>query len=160
MAREEFTDQWAAMSQYTLEPVLRFNTVAAEAYERFMNEQLSFGRNCLDITNRSLRMFSHSRNPQAFISEQQEILGDFGKFVSEYAGELGEIARETQQHLANWSEETYRSGAEQAERSMHRAASAAGEATREGAAGAGQGSKQSASKSERGSRSKSEKSGH
>lgn len=159
MAREEFTDQWAAMGQYTLEPMLRFNTVAAEAYERFMNEQLAFGRNCVDITNRSLRMFSHSRNPQEFVAEQQEILGDFGKCVSEYAGELGEIARETQQHLASWSEDAYRSGAEQAERGMHQAANAAGEAARESGAEAGEGAKHSSAKAERGSRSKSEKSG-
>jgi phasin family protein len=104
MSKEVF-DEWLKLSKNAVEPMMRLNEITVRAMERVARQQLDVARDYLDLGTKQAGILSGAQNPEDLLSEQGQLVSQFGERLINRAQEFAKIATETQQAVAAWAEE-------------------------------------------------------
>lgn len=104
MNNELFTE-WAKLSKRAVEPMMKLNEITVAAMERVARQQLDVARDYLDLGARQASILSKVETPDDMLTEQGQLVSEFGERLINRAQEFARIASETQQAVASWAEE-------------------------------------------------------
>ena len=100
----EVFDEWLKLSKNAVEPMMKLNEITVQAMERVARQQLDVARDYLDLGTRQAAILGSAENPEDMLSEQGQLVSEFGERLINRAQEFAKIATETQQAVANWAE--------------------------------------------------------
>jgi len=106
--KTEAFNEWVKLSKSAVEPMMKLNEIAVTAMERVARQQLDVARDYLDLGTRQATILSKAENPEDMLTEQGELVSEFGERLINRAQEFTRIATETQQAVASWAEEAGR----------------------------------------------------
>jgi phasin family protein len=114
---KEVFDEWLKLSKNAVEPMMRLNEITVRAMERVARQQLDVARDYLDLGTKQAGILGGAENPEDLLSEQGQLVSEFGDRLINRAQEFAKIATETQQEVANWAEQVTKktTGAAQAD---------------------------------------------
>ncbi|MGD2073462.1 MAG: phasin family protein [Gammaproteobacteria bacterium] len=101
----ELFNEWAKLSRNAVEPMMKLNEITVTAMERVARQQLDVARDYLDLGTRQASLLSSAESPEDVLSEQGQLVTEFGERLITRAQEFARIATETQQAVASWAEE-------------------------------------------------------
>jgi len=101
----ELFNEWVKLSKSAVEPMLKLNEITVTAMERVARQQLDVARDYLDLGTRQTSILSKAENPEDVLTEQGQLVSEFGERLINRAQEFARIATETQQAVASWAEE-------------------------------------------------------
>jgi phasin family protein len=104
MSNQAF-NEWAKLTRSTVEPMMKLNEIAVAAMERVARQQLDVARDYLDLGTRQASILGKVERPEEMLTEQGELVTEFGERLVNRAQEFTRIATETQQAIASWAEE-------------------------------------------------------
>ncbi len=104
----EAFNEWLKLSRSAVEPMTKLNEITVSAMERVARQQLDVARDYLDLGTRQASILSSVESPEDMLSEQGQLVSEFGERLINRAQEFARIATETQQAVANWAEEATR----------------------------------------------------
>jgi len=104
--KKEIFDEWLKLSKNAVEPMMRLNEITARAMERVARQQLDVARDYLDLGTKQATIMGAAENPDDLLTEQGQLVSEFGERMINRAQEFAKIATETQQAVAGWAEET------------------------------------------------------
>jgi phasin family protein len=104
MSNEVF-NEWVKLSKNTVEPMTRLNEITVSAMERVARQQLDVARDYLDLGTKQASILSKAEKPEDVLTEQGQLVSEFGERLINRAQEFARIATETQQAVASWAEE-------------------------------------------------------
>jgi phasin family protein len=102
---KEIFDEWIKLSKNAVEPMMRLNEITVRAMERVARQQLDVARDYLDLGTKQATIMGGAENPEDLLSEQGQLVSEFGERLINRAQEFAKIAAETQQAVAEWAEE-------------------------------------------------------
>jgi hypothetical protein len=109
--REEITmntevfNEWVKLSKSAVEPMMKLNEITVTAMERVARQQLDVARDYLDLGTRQTSILGKAESPEDMLSEQGQLVSEFGERLINRAQEFARIATETQQAVASWAED-------------------------------------------------------
>jgi phasin family protein len=101
----EAFNEWVKLSKSAVEPMMKLNEITVSAMERVARQQLDVARDYLDLGTRQATILGKAENPEEMLSEQGQLVSEFGERLLNRAQEFARIATETQQAVASWAEE-------------------------------------------------------
>jgi phasin family protein len=101
----ELFNEWVKLSKSTVEPMVKLNEITVTAMERVARQQLDVARDYLDLGARQASLLNKAESPDDILSEQGQLVSEFGERLINRAQEFARIASETQQAVASWAEE-------------------------------------------------------
>jgi phasin family protein len=104
----ELFDEWAKLSKQAVEPMTKLNEITVSAMERVARQQLDVARDYLDLGARQVSIMGKAENPDDMLTEQGQLVSEFGERLINRAQEFARIATETQQAVSAWAEEAAR----------------------------------------------------
>jgi phasin family protein len=104
----ELFNEWVKLSKSAVEPMMKLNEITVAAMERVARQQLDVARDYLDLGTRQASLLGKAENPEEMLSEQGQLVSEFGERLINRAQEFARIATETQQAVATWAEEAAR----------------------------------------------------
>jgi phasin family protein len=107
MSTEAF-NEWVKLTKSAVEPMMKLNEIAVAAMERVARQQLDVARDYLDLGTRQASILGKAEKPEEMLTEQGELVTEFGERLMNRAQEFTRIATETQQAIAGWAEEAGR----------------------------------------------------
>jgi len=107
----EMYDQWLDFSKKAAEPMLRLNEISARAMERIARQQMDLAREYLDLGTKNLKLLTETKDPRQLMTDQGEMVSDFGKKLVTRAEEFMSVANDTQKEIAGWAEEAAKKAA-------------------------------------------------
>ena len=107
----EAFNEWMKLSKNAVEPMMKLNEITVSAMERVARQQLDVARDYLDLGTRQASILSKAENPEEMLSEQSQLVSEFGESLINRAQEFTRIATETQQAVTNWAEEAAKKAA-------------------------------------------------
>jgi len=84
---------------------MKLNEITVSAMERVARQQLDVARDYLDLGTRQTSILSKAERPEDMLTEQGQLVSEFGERLINRAQEFARIATETQQAVASWAEE-------------------------------------------------------
>jgi len=102
---KEVFDEWLKLSKNAVEPMMRLNEITVRAMERVARQQLDVARDYLDLGTKQAGILGGAENPEDLLSEQGQLVSEFGDRLINRAQEFAKIATETQQAVAEWADE-------------------------------------------------------
>ncbi|MGD2056252.1 MAG: phasin family protein [Gammaproteobacteria bacterium] len=102
---KEVFDEWLKLSKNAVEPMMRLNEITVRAMERVARQQLDVARDYLDLGTKQAGILGGSESPEDLLSEQGQLVSEFGDRLINRAQEFAKIANETQQEVADWAEQ-------------------------------------------------------
>jgi phasin family protein len=102
---KEVFDEWLKLSKNAVEPMMQLNEITVRAMERVARQQLDVARDYLDLGTKQAGILSGAQNPEDLLSEQGQLVSQFGERLINRAQEFAKIATETQQAVAAWAED-------------------------------------------------------
>jgi phasin family protein len=108
---KEIFDEWMKLSKNAVEPMMRLNAITVQAMERVARQQLDVARDYLDLGTRQATIMGSAGNPEEMLTEQGQLVSEFGERLINRAQEFSKIATETQQAVTEWAEETSKKAA-------------------------------------------------
>jgi phasin family protein len=108
--REEVTmnnevfDEWLKLSKNAVEPMMKLNEITVQAMERVARQQLDVARDYLDLGTKQASILGSAESPDEMLSEQGQLVSEFGERLINRAQEFAKIATETQQAVADWAD--------------------------------------------------------
>lgn len=106
--KSELYDQWVELSKNAAEPMLRLSEISARAMEKVARQQMDLARDYLDLGARNLKLLGENKDPRQLMSEQGELVSEFGKKLLGRAEAFMQVATDTQKDIAGWVEEAAR----------------------------------------------------
>jgi phasin family protein len=103
--QKEIFDEWLKLSKSAVEPMTRLNEITVRAMERVARQQLDVARDYLDLGTKQAGIMSSAQNPEDLLTEQGQLVSEFGERLINRAQEFAKIATETQQAVAEWAED-------------------------------------------------------
>ena len=103
---KEVFDEWMKMSKSAVEPMMKLNEITVTAMERVARQQLDVARDYLDLGTKQATIMGAAENPEDLLTEQGQLVSEFGERLINRAQEFAKIATETQQAVSEWAEET------------------------------------------------------
>ncbi|MGD2137688.1 MAG: phasin family protein [Gammaproteobacteria bacterium] len=100
----EVFEEWLKLSKDAVEPMMKLNEITVQAMERVAHQQLDVARDYLDLGTRQASILGSAENPEEMLSEQGQLVSEFGERLINRAQEFAKIATETQQAVADWAE--------------------------------------------------------
>jgi phasin family protein len=88
--------------------MMKLNEITVAAMERVARQQLDVARDYLDLGTRQASLLGKAENPEEMLTEQGQLVSEFGERLINRAQEFARIATETQQAVASWAEEAAR----------------------------------------------------
>jgi phasin family protein len=110
-------DEWMKLSKNAVEPMMRLNEITVRAMERVARQQLDVARDYLDLGTKQAAIMSGAETPEDLLSEQGQLVSEFGERLLNRAQEFAKIAAETQQSVAEWAEKATKKATGAASRS-------------------------------------------
>jgi phasin family protein len=104
MNNEAF-NEWVKLSTSAVEPMMKLNEITVAAMERVARQQLDVARDYLDLGTRQASLLSNAESPEDVLSEQGQLVSEFGERLINRAQEFARIATETQQAVTRWAED-------------------------------------------------------
>lgn len=104
MSNEVF-NEWVKLSKNAVEPMIRLNEITVAAMERVARQQLDVARDYLDLGTKQASLLGKAEKPEDVLTEQGQLVSEFGERLINRAQEFARIATETQQAVASWAEE-------------------------------------------------------
>jgi hypothetical protein len=104
MSNELFED-WMKTTKSAIEPMMRLNEITVRAMESVARQQLDVARDYLDLGTKQASILGSAERPEDLLSEQGQLVTEFGERLINRAQEFAKIATETQQAVAGWAEE-------------------------------------------------------
>ncbi len=104
--KKEIFDEWLKLSKNAVEPMMRLNEITVQAMERVARQQLDVARDYLDLGTKQATIMGAAENPEDLLTEQGQLVSEFGERLINRAQEFAKIATETQQAVAKWADET------------------------------------------------------
>jgi phasin family protein len=104
--KKEIFDEWLKLSKNAVEPMMRLNEITVRAMERVARQQLDVARDYLDLGTKQATIMGAAENPEDLLTEQGQLVSEFGERLINRAQEFAKIATETQQAVSEWAEET------------------------------------------------------
>jgi phasin family protein len=104
--KKELFDEWLKLSKNAVEPMMRLNEITVQAMERVARQQLDVARDYLELGTKQATIMGAAENPEDLLTEQGQLVSEFGERLINRAQEFAKIATETQQAVAEWAEET------------------------------------------------------
>jgi phasin family protein len=104
MSNEVF-NEWVKLSKNAVEPMMKLNEITVTAMERVARQQLDVARDYLDLGTRQASLLSKAEKPEDLLTEQGQLVSEFGERLINRAQEFARIATETQQAVAGWAEQ-------------------------------------------------------
>jgi phasin family protein len=101
---KEIFDEWQKLSKNAVEPMMRLNEITVQAMERVARQQLDVARDYLDLGTKQATIMGAVGNPEELLSEQGQLVSEFGERLINRAQEFAKIATETQQAVTEWAE--------------------------------------------------------
>jgi phasin family protein len=101
----ELFNEWVKLSKSAVEPMMKLNEITVTAMERVARQQLDVARDYLDLGTRQTSILSKAEKPEDMLTEQGQLVSEFGERLINRAQEFARIATETQQAVASWAEE-------------------------------------------------------
>jgi phasin family protein len=101
----EAFNEWVKLSKNAVEPMIKLNEITVSAMERVARQQLDVARDYLDLGTKQTTILSKAESPEEMLSEQGQLVSEFGERLINRAQEFARIATETQQAVASWAEE-------------------------------------------------------
>jgi len=101
---KEIFDEWQKLSKNAVEPMMRLNEITVQAMERVARQQLDVARDYLDLGTKQATIMGAAGNPDELLSEQGQLVSEFGERLINRAQEFAKIATETQQAVTDWAE--------------------------------------------------------
>jgi len=101
----EVFDEWVKLSKSAVEPMMKLNEITVTAMERVARQQLDVARDYLELGTRQASVLGKAEKPEDILSEQGQLVSEFGERLLNRAQEFARIATETQQAVASWAEE-------------------------------------------------------
>jgi hypothetical protein len=101
----ELFNEWVKLSKSAVEPMMKLNQITVTAMERVARQQLDVARDYLDLGTRQTSILSKAERPEDMLTEQGQLVSEFGERLINRAQEFARIATETQQAVASWAEE-------------------------------------------------------
>jgi transcriptional regulator len=101
----EVFNEWVKLSKSAVEPMMKLNEITVSAMERVARQQLDVARDYLDLGTRQTSILSKAERPEDMLTEQGQLVSEFGERLINRAQEFARIATETQQAVASWAEE-------------------------------------------------------
>jgi len=101
----EVFNEWVKLSKSAVEPMMKLNQITVSAMERVARQQLDVARDYLDLGTRQTSILSKAEKPEDMLTEQGQLVSEFGERLINRAQEFARIATETQQAVASWAEE-------------------------------------------------------
>jgi hypothetical protein len=101
----EVFNEWVKLSKSAVEPMMKLNQITVTAMERVARQQLDVARDYLDLGTRQTSILSKAERPEDMLTEQGQLVSEFGERLINRAQEFARIATETQQAVASWAEE-------------------------------------------------------
>jgi hypothetical protein len=101
----ELFNEWVKLSKSAVEPMMKLNEITVSAMERVARQQLDVARDYLDLGTRQTSILSKAERPEDMLTEQGQLVSEFGERLINRAQEFARIATETQQAVASWAEE-------------------------------------------------------
>jgi len=103
--KKEIFDDWLKLSKNAVEPMMRLNEITVQAMERVARQQLDVARDYLDLGTKQATIMGAAENPDELLTEQGQLVSEFGERLINRAQEFAKIATETQQAVTEWAEE-------------------------------------------------------
>jgi phasin family protein len=125
---KEIFDEWLKLSKNAVEPMMRLNEITVRAMERVARQQLDVARDYLDLGTKQATIMSGVESPEDLLTEQGQLVSEFGERLINRAQEFAKIAAETQQAVTEWAEETTKKAEESAKKAAGAAKKVAGAA--------------------------------
>jgi hypothetical protein len=100
----EVFDEWVKLSKSAVEPMMKLNEITVTAMERVARQQLDVARDYLELGTRQASVLSKAEKPDDILTEQGQLVSEFGDRLLNRAQEFARIATETQQAVASWAE--------------------------------------------------------
>jgi len=110
MTNEAF-EEWMKVSKNAVEPMLRLNEITVRAMESVARQQLDVARDYLDLGTKQASILGNAERPEDLLSEQGQLVTEFGERLINRAQEFAKIATETQQAVSKWAEEAAKKAA-------------------------------------------------
>ncbi len=107
----ELYKEWVKLSKRAVEPMMKLNEITVAAMERVARQQLDVARDYLDLGARQASILSKAETPDDMLSEQGQLVSEFGERLINRAQEFARIATETQQAVATWADDAAKKAA-------------------------------------------------
>lgn len=104
MSNEVF-EEWLKASKSAVEPMMRLNEITVRAMENVARQQLDVARDYLDLGTKQASILGNAERPEDLLTDQGQLVTEFGERLINRAQEFAKIATETQQAVADWAEE-------------------------------------------------------
>ncbi len=104
MSNEAF-EEWMKMTKSAVEPMMRLNEITVRAMESVARQQLDVARDYLDLGTKQASLLGNAQRPEDLLSEQGQLVTEFGERLINRAQEFAKIATETQQAVSGWAED-------------------------------------------------------
>lgn len=101
----EHFNEWVKLSKSAVEPMMKLNEITVAAMERVARQQLDVARDYLDLGTKQASILSAAESPDDMLTEQSQLVSEFGERLINRAQEFARIATETQQAVNTWAEE-------------------------------------------------------
>ena len=102
--KKEIFDEWLKLSKNAVEPMMRLNEITVQAMERVARQQLDVARDYLDLGTKQATIMGGAESPEDLLTEQGQLVSEFGERLINRAQEFSKIATETQQAVTEWAE--------------------------------------------------------
>lgn len=107
----EAFNEWVKLTKSAVEPMMKLNEITVSAMERVARQQLDVARDYLDLGTRQATILGKAENPEDMLTEQGQLVSEFGERLLNRAQEFARIATETQQAVAGWAEQATKKAA-------------------------------------------------
>ena len=101
---KEVFDEWLKMSKSAVEPMMRLNEITVHAMGSVARQQLDVARDYLDLGTKQASILGNIEHPEDLLSEQGQLVSEFGARLTSRAHEFAKIATETQTAISEWAE--------------------------------------------------------
>jgi phasin family protein len=108
---KEIFNEWMKLSKNAVEPMMRLNEITVRAMERVAHQQLDVARDYLDLGTKQATILGSAESPEDLLTEQGQLVSEFGERLINRAQEFAKIATETQKAVAEWAEEAAKKAA-------------------------------------------------
>ncbi len=108
--KNEMLDQWMQMNRSAMEPMMKLNEIAAQAFDKMTHHNLTLARDYMELSARQLQLFGEAKDPQKWASEEGRLVAEFGQKMVDRAEEILRLAKETQEMVSSWAAKAAQAG--------------------------------------------------
>lgn len=105
MNANDLMNQWIDTSKAAMEPMRQLHEIGQRAMTKMTEQQMSFARDYMEMSSRSMQLVASIRDPRALMSEQMTLVKEFGDKWMTSAEDLTKNAQQTQSELNTWAEQ-------------------------------------------------------